>query len=640
MPIGWMPQSRLHIDRRWVWMIALVWCVLYIGLMLGSYWADPQVRSPGVMVAAALVWLAGMSGIIFFGYRFSSHGMFATCPVHQTECGLPYRLLLESAKTGMMGYDANGRITFINRWSEEMIGYGEHELVGRSIFDIVWPEDRDKVKQGFCEWRSGKGRTCELRVRRKDGSYLWILTTASPLLSSSGQFRGAIVMMTDISAQKRVESELREHAKALEEANSQLKELHERAAAASRVKGEFLANVSHEIRTPLTAILGYAETLLIEGDISKAPPSRVQAIQVIMRNGRYLLRIVNDILDLSKMEAGRLDVEQTQCSPLGVVSDVVRLMQGKADAKGLTFRTEFRTHIPRAIHSDPIRLRQILINLVGNAIKFTESGSVRIVLSCDEGSIPPTLKFEIIDTGVGIPSDKLETIFDPFCQADTSARRRFGGTGLGLSISQRLASRMGGSITVVSEEGLGSNFQLTLPIRVASGEIEWIENPAATLNTLLANVRGELPESRNIPLKGRILLAEDALDNQRLIAHILRKAGAEVETVANGRDAVKQALRAAREGDPFDVILMDMQMPLMDGYEATRQLRQAGYTSPIIALTAHAMAGEREKCIAAGCDEYATKPIDRVTLLNLVRKYAVDISTCEKIAVDGSMADG
>lgn len=589
--------------------------------MLGSFWADPLVTSPELVVGTGLLWLAGMAAIVLFGYRFSRVPLGPVCPVRGEPCELPYRRLLKTSGAGMLGCDSQGRIKLVNAWVEDLIGFTAAEIVGQHVTELMVPEDRPLVTHMLQRRRQGKFDIYEARVRTKDDGYLWVLITANPAMDDEGRGVGTLAMLTDITDQKRVEADLREHAQALEEANAMLKELHEKAAAASRVKSEFLANVTHEIRTPLTAILGYAETLLIEGDISKAPPGRVQAIQVIMRNGRYLLRIVNDILDLSKMEAGRLDVEQTSCSPLAVLADVLRLMQGKADAKGLALQTEFHGRIPNTMQSDPIRLRQILINLVGNALKFTESGSVRVVLACDENSDPPALSFEIIDTGIGISSEKLPHIFEPFCQADSSSSRRFGETGLGLSISQRLADRLGGEISAVSEEGLGSSFRLTLPVQPAGETVQWINDPAETLESMLDDVSAELPDAREIRLRGRILLAEDAVDNQRLIAHILRRAGLEVTTVANGREALQQALGTQWEQRAFDCILMDMQMPVMDGYDAVRQLRAAEYDRPIIALTAHAMAGEREKCLEAGCDEYAPKPIDRVSLLELIRNY-------------------
>jgi signal transduction histidine kinase/ActR/RegA family two-component response regulator len=389
------------------------------------------------------------------------------------------------------------------------------------------------------------------------------------------------------------------------------------AKAAATAKSDFLANMSHEIRTPMTAILGFAENML---DPTQSDSERLNCIHTIRRNGEYLLGIINDILDLSKIEAGKMDVDQVACEPCRIVAEVVSLMRVQSDAKKLSFNIEYIGAIPKAIRNDPIRLRQILINLIGNAIKFTEAGGVRLVTRFVEDFDQPRLQFDVIDTGRGMTKKQVSKLFRPFTQADTSTTRKFGGTGLGLTISQRFAELLGGNVTVVETE---VNRGTTVRATVATGPLEGVK---MLQDPMSATVVDDTPGTgtRAVPsdLSGlRVLLAEDGPDNQRLVSFVLKKAGAEVTVAENGKLALAAALAARDEARPFDVILMDMQMPVMDGYEATRLLRQKGFAGPVIALTAHAMAGDRKKCIKAGCDGYASKPIHREKLIETIRAH-------------------
>ncbi|MEE8452226.1 MAG: ATP-binding protein, partial [Thermoguttaceae bacterium] len=383
-----------------------------------------------------------------------------------------------------------------------------------------------------------------------------------------------------------------------------------------------LANMSHEIRTPMTAILGYAETLLTEGDITKAPPQRIEAIRTIIRNGEHLLHLINGILDLSKIEAGKLKLEQVHYSPFQLAYEVTSLMDVKADAKGLPLTLKVAGKIPKTIRTDPTRLRQILINIVANAIKFTAVGQVCLEISIVEATdANPLIRFDVRDTGIGMTEQQTGKLFRAFSQVDASTTRKFGGTGLGLAISKRLAEMLGGDITVTSEAAKGSTFRVT----VATGPLDDVPmiDPQDCIGCDRATPERQL--SANTPpekLDCRVLLAEDGPDNQRLISFILEKVGARVTLAEDGRVACEKATQASHTDEPFDVILMDMQMPVMDGYEATRKLRTDGYTGPIIALTAHAMDGDREKCLQAGCDNYASKPIDREELIAMVSQYS------------------
>jgi len=447
------------------------------------------------------------------------------------------------------------------------------------------------------------------------------------------------------AARKHAEAVLEDRARELYEANERLKAAHdelevrvrdrtrelelsrEAAEAASRAKSGFLANMSHEIRTPMTAILGYADLLL---DPNLEPAERLAHVSVIRRNGEHLLQVINDILDLSKIEAGRLDIERIECSPARVLGDVASLMRVRAAEKRLRFAVHYVPPLPSIVRTDPTRLRQILINLVGNAIKFTEDGEVVVTLAVG-GASPAVLTLTVRDTGVGMSEEQLRSLFAPFSQADASTTRRFGGTGLGLSISKRLAHALGGEIAVESAPGRGSTFTVSVPVTVPLGA-RWDEVVSESIQpppAVVGGARGPHAPPGALPdlppgaprLAGlRILLAEDGPDNQRLLTHVLQRAGAIVEVAANGLEAAEAGQRGGAR--PFDVILMDMQMPVMDGYAATRRLRANGHRGPIIALTAHAMEGDRAACLDAGCDDYATKPIDRARLIAMIRAHA------------------
>ncbi|HWL94939.1 MAG TPA: ATP-binding protein, partial [Phycisphaerae bacterium] len=351
------------------------------------------------------------------------------------------------------------------------------------------------------------------------------------------------------------------------------------------------------------------------------PAESLDAAQTIRRNGSHLLQIINDILDVSKIEAGRMEVEQVSCSPFVIVEEVMEMMRVRAEVKTLMLHHAFDGPIPARIQTDPTRLRQILFNLVGNALKFTEAGSVCLKVRLDR-SHPngPRMIFEVIDTGVGMDTTQKERLFEPFMQADSSTTRRFGGTGLGLTISRRLARMLGGDIDFESAPARGSTFRATISIGAING-IELITVEESTSVAVLERSEIESEHKHN-PLAGcRVLYAEDGPDNQRLISRVLRAAGATVTVVDNGRLAVNEALCTDDGDEPFHIVLMDMQMPGLDGYQAARLLRLEGFTRPIIALTAHAMSTDRDKCISAGCTDFATKPIRREELVAVVRHH-------------------
>ena len=380
------------------------------------------------------------------------------------------------------------------------------------------------------------------------------------------------------------------------------------AESANHAKSRFLANMSHEIRTPLTAILGFAESLC---DESLSDKERQTASDVILRNGEHLLEVINDILDLSRIEADKLTIEHLEFSPIQLARDAVSLLSVRSDQKGLPLRLIFDSPIPESIQSDPTRLRQIILNLLGNAIKFTDGGYVEMRVSCDRQN--ETITFAVLDTGIGIAPEQLARLFEPFTQEDETTVRRFGGTGLGLTISLKLAQMLGGEVTAHTKSGEGSEFRLTVP----TGSLNGV--------TLTRDPQKQVTQpaiSAPIPaVSGRLLLAEDSPDNQLLIGTILRRLGAAVTIVDNGLVAVDATWRAFKTGEAFDVVLMDMHMPLMDGVTATRTLREKGCETPIIALTANAMESDRQLCMDAGCDAFATKPIDRRSLVDLINSF-------------------
>ena len=394
------------------------------------------------------------------------------------------------------------------------------------------------------------------------------------------------------------------------------------ALTADRAKSEFLANMSHEIRTPLTAILGFTDELIDEAQRTGEALGPDPALLTVKRNGHHLLAIVNDILDLARIEAGKLTVENVSCAPLRIVADVVALLRPRAVEKQLRLDVRQRGPLPESIRSDPTRLHQILVNLVGNAIKFTEHGGVTLrleLLPANEARPAPLLAIDVVDTGIGLGSVDPARIFDAFAQGDTSLTRKHGGTGLGLTISRALARLLQGDLVVESTSPTGSVFRAT----IGTGPLDGVR----LIDTMTTGaLRPTTPAtSRPVPrelsaLRGRVLLAEDGPDNQALISSVLRRAGLEVDLASDGQIACEKVSAAAEAGAPYDLVVMDMQMPLMTGYEATAALRREGVRTPILALTAQAMAGDRDKCLAAGCDEYLSKPIDRGRLIDLVRE--------------------
>ena len=499
--------------------------------------------------------------------------------------------------------------------------------------------DREGLAAARQHVLTDRGKTVMDDIRKlvgeMDRAERMVLLDRGAYAHASARLTRVVVLVSDLLALGLVGSsyviamrglaERRRHVVAVEEARGQAErqagelavlardrdEARRAAQEASRLKSEFLAHTSHEIRTPMTALVGYTELL---GDPDLSPAERAEGLATVRRNGEHLMTIVNDILDLSKIESGRMTIERMACSPFALVAEVAAVLRPRAAHDGLDVEVGYRSPLPETIETDPTRLRQILLNLVGNAIKFTPRGSVRL----EVGPVEDTrLCFEVIDTGIGLDAEQQARLFTAFSQADASTTRRFGGTGLGLAISKRLAGMLGGDLRVRSVPGEGSTFTLTIDVGSLAG-VRLLDRPP---EVRAAAERPEPSADERQALRGRILLAEDGLDARRLLARHLRAAGAEVETAENGLVACELALRAAEAGAPYDLILMDMQMPELDGYAAAARLRAAGYRGPIVALTAHAMEDERARCLGAGCDGFATKPILRRTLIEVARAY-------------------
>ncbi len=509
----------------------------------------------------------------------------------------------------------DNRCYFDDTWYT-MLGYEPRELpMEFSTWEaLCHPEDLDQAREALQRYLRGEAPAyaVEHRLRVKSGEWRWFLGTGRITeRDDRGNPMRVVGVNLDIDEQKHTAETLERALVAAE--------------AGNLAKSKFLANMSHEIRTPMTAIVGYAEMMVGDPDLMADQQQMREAAAIIQRNGDHLLRIINDILDLSKVDAGKMTTESVRTDLLELTNDVIELHRSRATHKGIRLELQQRDALPDAVMADPVRVRQILMNLVSNAIKFTESGSVTLRIETvngpnsdgadsDGADAPPRIRIAVIDTGIGIGEEQADRLFSAFQQADDSMVRRYGGTGLGLVISRRLAELMGGEVTVRSRRGSGSTFTLELPLDLAE-DARWIAPGAATgaSGTVVHAIRPSADALAGL----RVLLVEDGIDNQGLLSHHLRKAGAVVSVASNGKEGIEHVAASLRVGQPFDLILMDMQMPVMDGYTATRTLREQGVTLPIVALTAHAMSGDRERCIEAGCDAYQTKPVLRDRLIEL-----------------------
>jgi PAS domain S-box-containing protein len=505
-----------------------------------------------------------------------------------------FRSILDQIDDGCAVVDLRGNLLFVNDAFCRMFGFEKRRVLGRSFKDLQHPGRHAQTLEIFnTVYRTGQPvRGYEYQVTP---SSLFVEQSISLERDAGGRPVAFLSIFRDCTARKQAE-----------EAAARAREA---AESANRAKSQFLANMSHEIRTPMNGIIGMT-ALALDGPLT---PPQAECLEMIHSQAASLLTIVNDILDFSKIESRRVELETVPFTLAHAVDEVVKPLAVRAREKGISLGRTIDAGVPGRIVGDPVRLKQILTNVIGNAVKFTEEGSVTLDVSVEPaGDDGQMLHLRVADTGIGIPPEKVAAIFEPFRQVDGSMTRRFGGTGLGLAIASTLVELMGGAITVDSAPGRGSTFDITIPAIPAPANVR--TESAVSAEIAAAARRAAAPERL-----ARVLVAEDNIVNQRVAAALLTKRGHSVTVVNNGREAV-----AALKREPFDLVLMDVQMPEMDGFEATAAIREmerdTGRRVRIVAMTAHAMSGDRERCLAAGMDGYLSKPIDQRSLFEVIEK--------------------
>ncbi|WP_052736531.1 hybrid sensor histidine kinase/response regulator [Aquincola tertiaricarbonis] len=549
---------------------------------------SPLLRRAGVPPAFALIGAVALASFVLF--YFYLQRMLRHLDPSSVVPGR-VRTAFDTLAEGVVVVDAQGRIVLANRAFAEVIGGQASQLVGQPAAQLPWTNQAQaRIHADEMPWAAA---LADARARHNvlmylvdaRGRRLAFMVNCSPVPGAGGKPAGVLVSFDDVTE--------------LEEKEIELRIARDEADAANRAKSDFLANMSHEIRTPMNAILGYTE--LLRRGWQQGTTDAQRWLEIIHGSGRHLLELINDILDLSKVEAGRLDVERIPCAVHGVVGDVVRAMQVKAQEKGVWLQVAYPEPLPASVLTDPARLRQIVTNLVGNGLKFTQQGGVTLTLRLRREADRTLVAIDIADTGIGIATDKLESIFEPFVQAEASTTRNFGGTGLGLAISRRFARALGGDVVASSVPGQGSTFHVTLEAGSVEGtpmltpdQLEAAQAQPATVDDAAWKFQ-----------PAQVLVVDDGPENRQLVRLVLEAAGLQVVEAADGQQALD--VLAAQ---PVDLVLMDVQMPVMDGYTATRTLRQRGLQLPVLALTANAMKGFEAQIAEAGFTAYLTKPVD------------------------------
>ncbi len=569
---------------------ALVMVAGALGLAAWALW-NLQ-RQIATEAAIAVYIMAGLIGILVALAIILVRTLWQRSRVEPTarDSEERYRLLADHSSDMIILINLHDKKRhYVSPSSRRLFGYEPEELTGQSIESMIHPDDIDALRKAEEELQNLGRAIITARNRRKDGTYIWVETTWEKIVNSKSGELELVAIARDVTERVEAQEALRAAMQAAETARI-------RADAANQAKSQFLANMSHEIRTPINGIMGMSH-LLLETSLTD---EQLNYAKTITACGTSLLALINDILDLSKLEAGGMVLERVPFDLAALVETVISMMTPLARDKNLELSARISDDARGSYIGDPMRLRQALINLVGNAIKFTELGSVRIeISSTDDAAGASLLRFAIVDTGIGISEAAQGALFQKFAQADASIARKFGGTGLGLAITKQLVQLMGGTIAASSREGVGSHF--------------WFEVPLPRVAAALSPERGARPALNSSPRKLQVLLVEDNMINQQVARIILEKAGHQVDIVDNGHKAIE-----AVQSKTYDIVLMDIQMSGLDGIAATARIRALpppACTIPIIALTANALVGAREEYLSAGMNGYISKPFNPPDLL-------------------------